>query len=154
MATKLQKTSLQLSPTVLHDMDSWPGLTRSEALRLSVERGHYLSTLRAEAVAALADDYGPILREALGDMGYEDYKLAARSLPAIVIGFLSEENRCWKSEIDGHQLNEQQLVEKLNALPPLERIGILDCTVAERHRKTAAKVSRDARNQSRRTHCD
>jgi hypothetical protein len=137
MAAKFQKTSLQLSPMVLHDMEHWPGLTRSEALRLSVERGHYLSSLNSEEIAALADEYAPILREALQDLGYEDYRLAVRSMPAIVVGFLSEESQAWNYEHgDQHELRPSDLVEKLKSMNAMERIGILDCVVAERHRKT------------------
>jgi hypothetical protein len=142
-AAKLQKTSLQLSPMVLHDMGHWPGLTRSEALRLSVERGHYLSCLNVEHVAAIAEEYSPILREALADLDYEDYRLAARSLPQIVAGFFSEVlcehslGRSWKSELHDHELSPTELVKELEALNTVERIGILDCIVAERHRKAA-----------------
>src|SRR5271166_1694621 len=109
MAAKFQKTSLQLSPMVLDDMGHWPGLTQSEALRLSVERGHYLSSLNSEEIAGLADEYAPILREALQDLGYEDYRLAVRSLPAIVAGFLCEESHAWNYEQgDQHELKPSQ----------------------------------------------
>ena len=144
MAAKFQKTSLQLSPVVLGDLGHWPGITRSEALRLSLERGHYLSCLNSEDIANLASEYAPILREALEDLNYEDYRLAARSLPAIVAGFLSEENnRSWHYEGgDQHELLPGELSEKLKALNPLERIGILDCVVAERHRKAVSMTNR------------
>src|SRR4051794_34860477 len=98
MVANFVKTSLQLSPDVLHDMDHWPGLTRSEALRLSVERGHYLSTLKAEEISGIATHYAPILREAFEDLKYDDYRLAARSLPSIVAGFLNEQNRSWRTD--------------------------------------------------------
>src|SRR5271157_3844448 len=143
MSAKLQKTSLQLSPMVLRDMDSWPGLTRSEALRLSIERGHYVSTLKAEEVSSIAFHYAPILREALADLEYKDYRLVARSLPALVVGFLSEQNnRSWRYEGgDQHELDEKKLIEDLTALNAVERIGILDCVVAERHQKPREAVS-------------
>lgn len=145
MAAKLQKTSLQLSPIVLNDMGHWPGLTRSEALRLSVERGHYLSCVNSENVADIAEEYAPILREALEDLDYEDYRLAARSLPQIVAGFLGEvlseqrSGRSWPCELVGHEheLNPAELVKRLEGLNTVERIGILDCVVAERHRCAA-----------------
>jgi len=152
---KLQKTSLQLSTMVLNDMGHWPGLTRSEALRLSVERGHYLSCLNAENVAAIAEEYAPILREALEDLDYEDYRLAARSLPQIVAGFfsevLSEEScgRSWRCELGGHehQLDPKELVNKLEALNAVQRIGILDCIVSERFRGQAKVIEREEANQ-------
>lgn len=155
MAGKYQKTSLQLSPMVLHDMEHWPGLTQSEALRLSVERGHYLSTLNSEEIADLADEYAPILRKALEDLGYEDYRLAARSLPSIVVGFLREESQSWSYERgDQHELLPSELVEKLEHMNAVERIGILDCVVAERHRRadtmTKARESGNSRRQKRR----
>jgi hypothetical protein len=135
MAERLRKTSLQIAPSVLNQL-SWPGLSRSESLRLSLERGHYLSCLNSENVSSIADEYSPILREALEDLGYEDYRLAVRSLPAIVAGFLSEESRRWEYEHgDRHELRPADLVAKLEALSPLERIGILDCVVAAKERK-------------------
>ncbi len=134
---KFQKTSLQLSPTVLRDMDHWPGITLSEALRLSVERGHYVSTLNAEVISNLATHYAPILRDALEDLDYTDYRVVARSLPALVAGFVSEQNRSWRYEGgDQRELSPSELVEKLTALNAAERIGVLDCVVAERHRST------------------
>jgi len=145
MAAKLQKTSLQLPPTVLGQMGNWPGLTRSEALRLYIERGQYLSCLNSENVAGIAEEYAPILREALEDLDYDDYRLAARSLPQIVAGFFSEvlseqsSGRSWRCELgrNEHELDPAELVKKLEELNTVERIGILDCVVAERHRKTA-----------------
>ena len=148
MAPRLQKTSLQLPHTVLNEMGHWPGLTRSEALRLSIERGHYLSCLNSEHVADIAEEYAPILREALEDLEYDDYRLAARSLPQIVAGFLSEvlseqsSGRSWRCELGphDHQLSPEELMTKLEALNTVERIGILDCIVAERHRKAATAI--------------
>jgi hypothetical protein len=139
MSEKLLKTSLQIPPSVLANLN-WPGLSRSESLRLSLERGHYLSCLNSENVSKIADEYSPILREALEDLGYEDYRLAVRSLPAIVAGFLGEEGRRWEHEHgDRHELRPSKLVEELEALGPLERISVLDCVVAARRRKTPAK---------------
>jgi hypothetical protein len=130
-------------------MCHWPGLTQSEALRLSVERGHYLSCLNAEHVAGIAEEYAPILREALEDLDYDDYRLAARSLPQIVAGFFSEvlseksSGRTWRTEFgrEERELEPEELISKLKELNPMERIGILDCVVAERNRKAAAQTS-------------
>jgi hypothetical protein len=149
MSEKLLKTSLQIPPSVLADL-SWPGLSRSESLRLSLERGHYLSCLNSENVSSIADEYSPILREALEDLGYEDYRLAVRSLPAIVAGFLSEDSRGWEYEHgDRHELRPAELVEKLKALDPLERIGILDCVVAARQRRMPEKTGKTERKRGR-----
>jgi hypothetical protein len=115
-------------------------------MRLSIERGHYLSCINSEHVASLAEEYAPILREALEDLDYGDYRLAARSLPEIVAGFFGEvlsektSSRSWQSEFGGrydHELNPAELVKKLEELNTMERIGILDCIVAERHRVAA-----------------
>lgn len=136
---------------VLHDMDRWPGLTRSEALRLAIERGHYVSTLNAEEVSSLATHYAPILREALRDLDYKDYRLVARSLPALVAGFLSEQNnRSWRYEGGDHcDLNPGELIEKLTALNAVERFGILDCIVAERHNTTRAVSKANSKTRSK-----
>jgi hypothetical protein len=94
-------------------------------------------------VAAIAEHYDPILREALEDLDYGDYRLAARSLPQIVAGFFSEvsseqgSGRSWRCGLHEHELNPEELVKKLEALNNVERIGILDCVVAERHRRVA-----------------
>lgn len=117
-------------------MDNWPGITRSEALRLMVERGHYLSTLNAESVSCLALHYDPILSEALQDLDCGDYRLAARSLPAIVAGFVTEQSRSWRDDRGG-ELLPSELVTKLEALNAIDRICVLDCVVAERSRKAA-----------------
>jgi hypothetical protein len=141
---KLQKTSLQLPRTVLNQMDRWPGLTRSEALRLSIDRGQYLSCLNSESVADIAEEYAPILREALEDLDYDDYRLAARSLPQIVAGFFSEvlseqsPGRSWPCQFREHELSPEELVKKLAALNTVDRIGILDRIVAERHQAANA----------------
>jgi hypothetical protein len=145
---KLQKTSVQLSPTVFSDMATWPGLSQSEAIRLSVERGHYLSTLDSERIAGIAGEYAPILLGALEDLGYEDYRIVARSLPAIVSGYVDENNNLtWRYEAgDQHDLDPHKLIETLSGLGAEGRIGILDCTVAERHRRangTLAKTHPD-----------
>ena len=138
---KLQKTSLQLPPAILSKMDRWPGLTRSEALRLTIERGQYLSCLNLERVVEIVEEYAPILRDALEDLGYSDYRLVARSLPQIVAGFFCEVlgehsiSRPWRSELHDHELIPSELVKKLEPLNTVERIAILDCIVAERHRK-------------------
>lgn len=115
-------------------------------MRLSIERGHYLSCINSEHVAGIAEEYAPILREALENLDYDDYRLAARSLPEIVAGFFGEvlsaknSSRSWQSEFGSqydHDLNPTELVKKLEELNTVERIGILDCIVAERHRRAA-----------------
>src|ERR1700722_17688828 len=89
MREKLLKTSVQLPAAVLREM-ALAGLSQSEALRLAVERGYYLSCQKSDEPAALAEHYMPILVKALEDLDYGDYKLATRSLPDIVAGFVAE----------------------------------------------------------------
>ncbi len=133
MPKRLQKTSVQLDPEVFRDMVTWPGLSRSEAIRLSVQRAHYLATLGSEQIAALADRYEEILRLALLDFGYGDFRTVARVLPAIVESFIRENpNVPWG--IRGQELDPGELVEELKKLDAVGRIGVLDCIVANRHR--------------------
>lgn len=141
MKTKLQKTSVQLSPDVFKDMEGWPGLSRSEAIRLSIERAHYLSTLESEEISSIASTYAPILLGALEDLSYGDYRVAARSLPAIVMGYVQENSTLtWRYEGgDQHELKVADLMEKLKGLHATARIGILDCAVAERYRRATCK---------------
>lgn len=133
---KLQKTSVQLSAEVVRDLKSQPGLTMSEAIRLAVERNLYISTLDSEEIAGLADEYAPILGLALDGLQYDDYRLAARALPSIVEGFVRE-NPSLEFRYEGgdaHALDLAKLVDRLRQLGPLGRIGVMDCTIARRHR--------------------
>ncbi len=149
-AARFEKTSVQLPPDMMRDMDAWPGLTRSEAIRLAVERAHYFSTLRAEEMSCLATHYKPILSAALEDFGYEDYRAAARALPAIVSGFLRENpNLTWKDEVSRRDLDGSELIEKLEQLHPVDRIGVLDCVVAERLRGSSPTVGKSYRRGKR-----
>ena len=130
---KLQKTSVQLAPALLDDMDQWPGASRSEAIRLSIERARYFATLDAERIADIASEYSPILRGALEDFDYGDFRTVARALPEIVRGYVAECNDEWRYKGgDRHQLHPSKLVELLSELDTAGRIGILDCIVAER----------------------
>ena len=148
LKAKLQKTSVQLPPDVFKDMETWPGLSRSEAIRLSIERAHYLSTLDSERIAGIAGEYAPILLGALEDLGYNDYRVAARSLPAIVSGYVRENNNItWRYEGgDQHVLDTEKLMELLNELRAEARIGILDCVVAERHRRETGSLTKAHRD--------
>ena len=88
----------------------------------------------------IAEEYAAVLFGALEDLAYEDYRIAARSLPALVAGYISENNDiCWRSDhSDQAPLDLKKLIETLNALNAQERIGILDCTVADRHRRESS----------------
>lgn len=137
MATRklrLVKTSVQLPEDVMTRMDAWPGLTRSEAIRLAVERAYYYASLNSEETANLFNNYRPILDGALEDFDYSEFRTVARALPAIVQGFIAENSDAdWKNPYDDRSsLEPMELVGKLKALSPFERIGILDCVVARR----------------------
>jgi hypothetical protein len=130
----LEKTSVQLAPDMLRDMGKWPGLSRSEAIRLSVERAHYLSTINSEKVSALASRYESILLPALEDFGYGDFRTVARALPAIVAGYLRETTTVVAKDVMGHDLDEGALIQELEGLHLADRIGVLDCVVAQKNR--------------------
>lgn len=144
--TRLEKTSVQLPPDTLREMDAWPGLTRSEAIRLSVERAYYFATLESEEIAGIAHRFAPILGPALTDLDYDDYRLAARALPAIVEGFLREHSGVSFPDLDGRsELNPHEALETLQKLDVMGRVGVLDCVVAERRRASVAGRKRRAR---------
>jgi len=137
----LAKTSVQLPVGTMKDMEAWPGLTRSEAIRLSVERAFYLATISAEDIAGIADRYAPILIPALEDLDYGDFRSAVRALPSMVEGFVRE-NRdvTWRDGDSREQLNPSELLEILEKLDAIGRIGLLDCVVAARHRPPLEEV--------------
>lgn len=133
MGAKLIKTSVQLTTDMLREVESWPGLTKSEVIRLSVDRMNYLSSLNAEDIASLAFRYLPILVPALEDFEHDDFRAVSRALPAILDGFLRENpNRSWGGTL-GSELDPNQLIEELEKLDASGRIGILDYVVAERN---------------------
>jgi hypothetical protein len=137
---RLEKTSVQLDPGSLRDLDHWPGLTRSEAIRLSVERAQYLATLDSEEIAGLASKYGQLLDGALEDLDYEDYRAVARALPAIVRGFIDENpNVSWRDRSNKLDVDPHELVAVLDELHPVGRIGVLDCVVAQRNRRATVR---------------
>ena len=134
---------------LLHDFGTWPGLTQSQAIRFSLEMAHYLLTLNSEHIDKIADEYYPILAEALEDLDYSDYRIAARSLPALVTGLLCEDNRGWDYEHgDQHHLDPEKLVEELRKLDAAGRIGILTCVIAERYRRQAAMAKEKGKKKA------
>ncbi len=78
-----------------------------------------------ENVESLADKYQPILAPALAEFRCENFRTVARALPAIVRGYI-QENEDSQTEEAG------DFCKKLDALHPIERIYLLDCTVARR----------------------
>jgi hypothetical protein len=143
MRPKLAKTSVQLAEDTLARMDAWPGLTRSEAIRLSVERAYYFASLESEQTADLFNIYRAILDGALQEFDYDDFRTVARALPAIVEGYVWEHrNADWRHPYDDRQtLDASELLQKLRTLTPYERIGLLDCAVARRQDKAAAATA-------------
>lgn len=128
MPPTLKKTSVQLSPETLDWLDKWPRVSRSEALRLVLERSQYLVE-QMEDVTELALHYHPILIPALEGFACGDYRTVARALPAIVGGYIQENaDQRW---VDDHrnELNTTELHNRLQALHPLQRMHLLDCIV-------------------------
>ena len=134
MRGKLEKTSVQLAPDMLRWMDAWPGVSRSEAIRLALERTEYLSSLKGEEISDLATRYEPILAPALEDFGCGDFRAVARALPAIVGGFIEEKGNGPWTDAHSRDLDTAELHKQLQAMHPVERIYLLDCVVARRHR--------------------
>jgi hypothetical protein len=134
---KLSKTSIQLSPETLKWLDGWPGMTRSEAIRLALERTDYLYSLMRH-IEELADKYKPILDPALAELKCENYRTVARLLPTLVGSFIRESQDNdggrygWMEELSGRDLDPADLYKTVEAMSPLERIYLLDCVVARR----------------------
>ena len=132
---KLSKTSVQLTPETLEWLDRWPGMTRSEAIRLTLDRSDYLHSLMRH-VEELADKYKPILDHVLAEFTCEHFRTVARLLPQLVGSFIQESQDNdfyrWKEEHTGKDLDPADLFNKAEALSHLERIYLLDCIVARR----------------------
>jgi hypothetical protein len=139
MSGKLEKTSVQLAPEMLRWMDAWPGVSRSEAIRLALERTEYLSSLKGEEIANLVTTYEPILAPALEDFWCEDFRTVARALPAIVGSFIQENGNEGWTDARNRDLDTADLHKKLQAMHPVERIHLLDCVVARRHQSRSAE---------------
>jgi hypothetical protein len=132
---KLSKTSIQLSPETLKWLDSWPGMTRSEAIRLALDRTGYLYSLMRH-VEELADKFKPILDPVLMEFSCDNYRTVARLLPDLIGSFIQEaqdnDDDGWREELTGNRLDPTELFNKVKAMPQLERIYLLDCIVARR----------------------
>lgn len=133
----LERTSAQLPQQTIDLLDSWPGLNRSEALRLTLERYYYLEQLSAARAENLVEKYRPVFHFALDELSFGDYKVAARSLPAIVMGAMAEES---VRDAVGKQRGSNELPEidwsQLNAevasLDAFARIRVLDYVTGQR----------------------
>jgi len=132
---KLAKTSIQLSPETLKWLDERQGITRSEMIRLTLDRADYLHSLMRN-VEELADKYQPILAPALAELTRDNYRTANRLLPTLVGSFIQEsqdnERDSWKEPLTGEYLDPADLHRKVEALTPTERIYLLDCIVERR----------------------
>lgn len=130
----LMKTSVQLPVGAVNE---WPGLTKSEAIRLSVERARYFASLDADEIDSLFNKFRPILDGALESFDYDHFSAIARSLPTIVGDYMAENQSIdWKDPYDDRQsLSPSELYEKLKALTVVGRVRVLDCAVARRAEK-------------------
>lgn len=123
----LVRTSVQLHPDMVAMLDKrWPGLSRSEALRLSLERFAYCDS-PSEECAQTIEKHGAELEEALAGFGYADFRAVARALPALVEGYLRDEARLEDSVIS-------RLENELDNLDRHNRIYLLDQIVLRRQR--------------------
>jgi sugar phosphate isomerase/epimerase len=134
----LERTSVQLPRQTIELLDSWPGLNRSEALRLTVDRYHYLEAIAARGAEQLVEKYRPAFHLALAELTFRDYKVVARSLRAVVMGALAEEDLRDTVERERRTLGEsqidwQQFETELAALDQLGRIRVLDYVTGQRH---------------------
>lgn len=137
---KFSRTSVQLPADLLNWLGGWP-VTRSEALRLNLERAQYLQTQMGH-VQDLALKYHPILTPALAEFTCQNFRAVARALDAIVEGFTREkdyDSRDWKDE-NGKVLDLKELIAALGKLSPVERIYLLDRIVARRESMVCASV--------------
>lgn len=134
----LERTSVQLPRKTIDLLDSWPTLNRSEALRLTVDRYHYLEAVAAPQAESFVEKYRPLFQNALAELSFSDFKLVARSLPAIVMGAMAEEavRDAVESERrlrDEPQIEWNALQNEIAALDSLARIRVLDYVVGERY---------------------
>lgn len=133
----LERTSAQLSRQTLDLLDSWPGLNRSEVLRLTLDRYHYLEDLSTARAESLVEKYRPVFHVALAELSFTDYKVVARSLPAIVMGAMGEESLREAVErdrqmADAPEIDWKQFQDEISALDPLARIRALDYVTGQR----------------------
>lgn len=123
----LSRTSVQLPLETLEMLDArWPGLTRSEALRLALERFEYFDW-QSKLCDQIIQKYGHDLTHALADFDYSDFKAVARALPNLVLGYIRDEGAVTKN------VDEKDLERTLEMLEPHDRLQILDFAVAQRH---------------------
>lgn len=134
----LERTSVQLPRQTINLLDSWPTLNRSEALRLTVDRYHYLEAVAAPQAERFVEKYRPLFQSALADMSFSDFRVVAKSLPAIVMGAMAEEDV--RDAVEKERRNRDEPQIEWNALPSeiaaldlLARIGVLDYVVGERY---------------------
>src|SRR5207237_1672817 len=122
-----------------------PGLNRSEALRLTVDRYHFLESIAAPKAEMLVEKYRPVFQIALADLASRDFKVVARSLPAIVMTAVAEKairhaiETEWRQRDVSHDWNLLQ--EETANLDLQARVWLLDYVIRERHEAEERIVS-------------
>jgi hypothetical protein len=106
-------------------------------LRLTLDRYYYLEHLFAPRAESLVEKYRPVFHVALADLSFEDYKVAARSLPAIVMGAMAEESVREAVERERRTSGQPDIDWKhfeteLASLDPFGRIRTLDYVAGQR----------------------
>lgn len=115
--------------------ERWPGLTRSEALRLALERFEYFDW-QSTLCDTIIQKYGHDLTHALVDFDYGDFRAVARALPTLVTGYIKDEGAIAKN------VDSKDLERTLEMLEPHDRLHILDFVVAQRHGTSTRGPSR------------
>lgn len=116
----LQRTSMQLTSEMVSILDAMlPGKSRSEALRLVLDRYFFLLTYHQIEMQLLVNSYYDALDFALRDYDEWDFRTIAKVLPSLLAAAKDENVQAPDADFDG----------AIRATTPLnyaERIQVLD----------------------------
>lgn len=116
---KLVRTSVQLPQRVLDDISTWfPTISRSEAIRLILDRETFLAARAFKQLSDMLDDF-PGLKSILVDFDHEDFRTIAKCLPSIIA--------------------DERLVKATLELSDYERIKLLDTVIADRQGNSGSR---------------
>ena len=134
--TKLAKTSVQLSEDSLRWLDRWSaelGITRSEAIRLALERTEFLcyeGTTKRKHVESVAREYDSVLTLAFeGFTSYRHFRAVTSRMFLAVIKTSIED----VEELTGTNPDpDGRLFKTIEALDASQRIVLFDCVMKSR----------------------
>ena len=116
----LFRTSMQLTSEMVAVLDAMlPGKSRSEALRLVLDRYFFLLTYHEVEMQLLVHDYFDALHYALRDYDESDFRTIAKVLPSLLEAAKDENIQAPDSKFDG-------AIKATKALTYSERIQVLD----------------------------